>query len=75
MTDKDSHFWIKDVINRLPSELLPKVPTWSNILSAITRLKTERAIALIEMKEAKKAVQRLEKRASDLEKKLDQATN
>jgi len=51
MTDKDSQFWIKDVANRLPHELLPKVQTWSKLLSAITRLKTERNNALIDLKE------------------------
>lgn len=61
MADKDSHFWIKDVASRLPHELLPKVQTWSKLLSAITRLKAERNNALIELKAAKRQVERLQK--------------
>ncbi len=58
MPESDSHFWIKDVINRLPTELLPKVPTWSNILSAITQLKTERNNAICRVKELESAIRK-----------------
>ena len=43
---KENHFFIKDVSNRLPTELLPKNASWSALLSAITQLKTERNNAL-----------------------------
>lgn len=46
----DHHFWIDDVANRLPTALLPKVKTWSSLLSAITQLKTERNNALEKIK-------------------------
>lgn len=39
---KDNHFFVADVANRLPTELLPKTQSWSALLSAITQLKTER---------------------------------
>jgi len=39
---KDSHFWVKDIYNRLPIELLPKSASWSELLSAVSLLKTER---------------------------------
>lgn len=71
MANKDGHFWIKDVINRLPVELLPKIPTWSNLLSSITQLKTERNNAVTDLEEANKVIRRLEKRASDLKNEKD----
>ena len=46
--DKDSHFFVSDVANRLPTELLPETKSWSALLAAITQLKTERNNALIE---------------------------
>ena len=52
---KDQHFWIKDVVNRLPIELLPKVPTWSSLLTAITQLKTERNNAIDEAERLKES--------------------
>lgn len=39
---KDSHFLVKDIYSRLPIELLPKSPSWSALLSAVSLLKTER---------------------------------
>ncbi len=48
MKNTDSHFWVRDVINRLPVELLPKTPSWPALLTALTQLKTERNNALAE---------------------------
>lgn len=39
---KDNHFFVTDVANRLPAELLPKTMSWSALFSAIAKLKTER---------------------------------
>mgnify|MGYP000406846016 CR=1 FL=1 len=46
MNEKDQHFWIKDVANRLPTEFLPKTRSWSALLTAITQLKAERNNAM-----------------------------
>lgn len=60
MTDVDKHFWVKDICNRLPTELLPKTPSWSALLSAVTQLKTERNNAIAENERLKKRVKELE---------------
>ena len=39
---EDKHFWIKEVINRLPSDLVPENQSWQSVLTALTQLKTER---------------------------------
>ncbi len=56
MKDIDSHFWVSDVAKRLPVELLPKNPTWSALLIAITQLKTERNNAIAETEHLKAAI-------------------
>lgn len=56
MKDTDSHFWVSDVVKRLPIELLPKVPSWSSLLTAITQLKTERNNAIAEAERLKDAI-------------------
>lgn len=56
MTDVDKHFWVKDICNRLPTELLPKTPSWSALLSAVTQLKTERNNAIAEAERLKDAI-------------------
>lgn len=59
MKDKDEHFWIDDVINRLPSGLIPESKDWSSVLSALTKLKTERNNAIAERNELAAQVERL----------------
>ena len=59
MKDKDEHFWIEDVINRLPSELVPDKRDWSSVLTALTKLKTERNNAVVERNELAAQVERL----------------
>ena len=59
MKDKDEHFWIDDVINRLPSGLIPESKDWSSVLSALTKLKTERNNAIAERDELAAQVERL----------------
>ena len=59
MKDKDEHFWIEDVINRLPSELVPDKRDWSSVLTALTKLKTERNNAVVERNELSAHVERL----------------
>lgn len=59
MKDKDEHFWIEDVINRLPSELVPDKTDWSSVLTALTKLKTERNNAVVERNELSAQVERL----------------
>lgn len=49
--DNDDHFFVTDIANRLPSELLPKKQTWSAMLSSVTKLKTERNNALCALAE------------------------
>lgn len=56
MKDTDSHFWVSDVVKRLPVELLPKDPSWSSLLTAITQLKTERNNAIAEAERLKDAI-------------------
>ena len=68
MRDKDSHFWIKDVISRLPIELLPEVPTWGSLLTAITQLKAERNNALLQVADLKKDLDATRKQISDYRK-------
>ena len=35
-------FWVKEVINRLPSDLVPENQSWQSVLRVLTQLKTER---------------------------------
>ena len=56
MKNTDSHFWVSDIVKRLPVELLPKNPSWSALLSAVTKLKTERNNALCESERLRKAI-------------------
>ena len=56
MKDTDSHLWVSDVVKRLPVELLPKDPSWSSLLTAITQLKTERNSAIAEAERLKNAI-------------------
>lgn len=56
MKDTDSHFWVSDVVKRLPVELLPKDPSWQSLLTAITQLKTERNNAIAEAERLKDAI-------------------
>lgn len=67
MKDKDEHFWIDDVINRLPSGLIPESKDWSSVLSALTKLKTERNNAIAERNELAAQVERLRGALSELE--------
>ena len=46
----DRHFFITDIANRLPADLLPEKQTWSSLLSAVTRMKTERNNAIEDTK-------------------------
>lgn len=59
MKDSDSHFWVSDVVKRLPIELIPKVPSWSSLLTAITQLKTERNNAIAELERLKDAIKEM----------------
>lgn len=52
--DSDSHFFVTDIANRLPGELLPEKQTWSAMLSAVTQLKNERNNALCRVDEIEK---------------------
>lgn len=56
MKDIDSHFWVSDVVKRLPIELIPSTPSWSALLTAITQLKVERNNALAELELLKTAI-------------------
>jgi hypothetical protein len=56
MKNTDSHFWVSDIVKRLPVELLPENPSWSALLSAVTKLKTERNNALCESERLRKAI-------------------
>lgn len=67
MKDKDEHFWIEDVINRLPSELVPDKRDWSSVLTALTKLKTERNNAVVERNELAAHVERLRGALTGLE--------
>lgn len=58
MKDTDSHFWVSDVVKRLPIELLPEVPSWSSLLTAITQLKTERNNAICRAEELESAIRK-----------------
>ena len=66
MKEKDEHFWIEDVINRLPNELVPDVKDWPSLLSALTKLKTERNNAVVERNELAAQVERLRGAANNL---------
>lgn len=57
--EKDERFWVEDVINRLPSELVPDKKDWYSVLSALTKLKTERNNAVVELNELAAQVERL----------------
>jgi len=56
MDEQDQHFWIKDVINRLPNGLVPRNQTWSATLTAVAQLKTERNNAILRVQELERAV-------------------
>lgn len=56
MKRADYHFWVSDVVKRLPAELLPKDPSWNSLLAAITQLETERNNAIAEAERLKDAI-------------------
>lgn len=64
MKERDEHFWIKDVVNRLQSELVPKNKSWSAVLTAITQLKAERNCAMLQVHDLKEDLARCRHQAS-----------
>ena len=53
MKERDQHFWIEDVVSRLPKDLVPADKSWSSVLLAIEQLKAERDSAITQASELK----------------------
>ena len=61
----DKHFFVQELANRIPTELLPKKQSWSKLLSAVTQLKVERNNAIMEVIELQDENERLKKTIKD----------